>query len=103
MIKKHQYCFANISAMKARIFMKFYMVVNYYVVSLSFKFHEDPCTIACARVINARTRDKMCARKGQLSLLIGPVLAQAINPYFWSVSKRHPLYQPKAKRVVATV
>ena len=75
--------------------MKFNVVVNYYLVSLSFKFHEDPCTIACARVINARTRDKMCARKGHLSLLIGPFLAQAINPYFWSVSKRHPLFISK--------
>ena len=28
------------------------MVVNYYAVSLSFKFYEDPCTNARARVIN---------------------------------------------------
>ena len=61
MIKKHQYCFANISATKARIFMKFYMVVNYYVVSLSSKFYEDPCTNARTRGINARNRDKTCA------------------------------------------
>ena len=26
--------------------MKFYMVVNYYVVSLNFKFYENPCTNA---------------------------------------------------------
>ena len=32
MIKKHQYCFANISVTKAQIFMKFYVVVNYYLV-----------------------------------------------------------------------
>ena len=37
--------------------MKFYMVVKYYLESL--KFHEDPCTNARARVLNARTRDKM--------------------------------------------
>ena len=49
-----QYCFANISAMEARIFMKFYMVVNYYLVNLSFKFYEDPCINARARVVNAR-------------------------------------------------
>ena len=55
-----QYCFANISAMEARIFMKFYMVVNYYLVNLSFKFYEDPSTNARARVVNARTRDKSC-------------------------------------------
>ena len=49
-----QYCFANISAMEARIFMKFYMVVNYYLVNLSFKFYEDPCINAHIRVLNAR-------------------------------------------------
>ena len=42
--------------------MKFNMVVNYYVVSLSFKFYEDPCTNMRAQVINARNRDKTCAR-----------------------------------------
>ena len=34
--------------------MKFYMVVNYYLVSLSIKFHEDPCINARARVSNVR-------------------------------------------------
>ena len=37
---ENQYCFANISAMKDRIFMKFYMVGNSCLVSLSFKFYE---------------------------------------------------------------
>ena len=41
--------------------MKFYMVVNYYLVNLSFNVHEDLNSNARARVINARTRDKMCA------------------------------------------
>ena len=58
MIKKHQYCFANISATKAQIFMKFYVVVNYYLVSICIKFHEDSCFNARARVVNARNRDK---------------------------------------------
>ena len=49
-----RYCFANISATEARIFMKFYVVVNYYLVSLCFKFREDPCISARARVVNAR-------------------------------------------------
>ena len=26
---------------KAQIFMKYYVVVNYYLVSLSFRFYED--------------------------------------------------------------
>ena len=61
-IKKTQCCFANISPAKAPIFTKFYMVVNYYLVSLCIKFHEDPCINARAGVVNARSRDKTCAR-----------------------------------------
>ena len=49
-----QYCFANISATEAWIFMKFYVVVNYYLVSLGFKFYEDPCINEHVRVVNAR-------------------------------------------------
>ena len=53
MIKEHQYCFANISETKARIFMKYYVVVNYYLMGLYFKFHEDSCKDAGVRVVNA--------------------------------------------------
>ena len=56
-----QYCFANISSRKARIFRKIFMVVHYYFVSLSFKFHEHPLTKWRARVVNVCTRDKTCA------------------------------------------
>ena len=59
-IKQTQYCFANISSMKAQIFTKFDVVVNYYLVSLSFIFHEDPCINASTRVVNGRTPDKTC-------------------------------------------
>ena len=52
MIKKDQHCFENISATKARIFMKFYVVVNCYLVNLSVKFYDDPCINACTRVVN---------------------------------------------------
>ena len=45
MSTESQFYFANISATKAWIFMKFYVVVNYYLVSLNFK---DPCTNARA-------------------------------------------------------
>ena len=41
--------------------MKIFMVANYYLLSLSFKFHEDPFTNARARVVNVRTRDKTSA------------------------------------------
>ena len=54
MIKKHQYCFANISATKAQVFMKFYVMVNYYLVSICIKFHEDSCINARTRVVQAR-------------------------------------------------
>ena len=33
---------------------KFYVVVNYYLVTLSFKFHEDLCIDARTNVVNAR-------------------------------------------------
>ena len=55
-------CFANISATKAQIFMNFYMVVNYYLVSFTFKFHEDLRIDARTQVINTCTRDKNWAR-----------------------------------------
>ena len=48
--------------MEARIFMKFNVVVNYYIVSFNFKFHGDPWKNARAKVVHARTRDKTCAR-----------------------------------------
>ena len=51
MIRKDQYWFENISTTKAQIFMKFYVVINYYLVSLSFKFHEYPCRNVRARVV----------------------------------------------------
>ena len=57
-LNKHQYCFVNISGTKAWIFMKFYMLVNYYLVSFSFKFHKNQCTNARAQVVNAHTRNK---------------------------------------------
>ena len=34
--------------------MKFCVVVNYYLVSLSLKFHEDPCINVRTPVVNAR-------------------------------------------------
>ena len=61
MFSESQYCFANISATEARIFMKFYVVVNLYLVSLNFKFHEDPFVNARPRGGNVRIRDITCA------------------------------------------
>ena len=42
--------------MKAQIFIKFYVVINYYLVNLNSKFHEDLCSNAHTPVVNARTR-----------------------------------------------
>ena len=36
--------------------MKFYLVINYHLVSLSLKFQEDPCINARARVVNVRVQ-----------------------------------------------
>ena len=43
--------------------MKFYMVVNYDLVSLSFIFHKNLCTNARAQVINARNCNKTYVRE----------------------------------------
>ena len=51
---KCRYCFANISATKAWIVMKFYVVVTYYLVSLPVKFHKDSCINARTGAVNAR-------------------------------------------------
>ena len=76
-----QVCFANISATKPRIFTKFNMVVNYYLVNLRFKLYEDLCINARARVINVRTLDKTCARVFRIRA-IGPSLQG------WSVGQQ---------------
>ena len=34
--------------------MKFYMVVDYYLVNFDLKFHEDPCINARVHVVNTR-------------------------------------------------
>ena len=60
MITESQFYFTNISATKARIFMKFHVVVNHYLLILSLKLNEDPCTNELAQVVNPRTRDKTC-------------------------------------------
>ena len=62
MITESQFYFANISITKARNFMKSYVGVNYYLVSLNFKFHEDPCINAQVRVVNVRARFIASAR-----------------------------------------
>ena len=48
---------------KAPFFMKFYVVVNFYLVSLSFKFYEDPCINTGTRIVNMRAHviSRMCA------------------------------------------
>ena len=53
---KSQYCFVNISAMKNHIFMKFYRVINYYLVNISFKFHEDAHVLSRLRVFTTCVR-----------------------------------------------
>ena len=68
LITESQFYFANISATEARIFMKFYMVVKYYLENLSFKFHEDPCTNARARVVKARVHVLLAKKRARARL-----------------------------------
>ena len=51
------------AATKGQILMKFYVVANHYLVSLNLKFHEDRCTNARARVVNAHVHvlSQVCA------------------------------------------
>ena len=81
-VKKHQYCFANISGRKALISMKFYLVINYYLVSLCLKLQEDPCINARARVVNARvhflSRVRLCVHIYARIFMKFEILAQKI-------------------------
>ena len=44
----------NYGATDDQIFTKIFLVVNYYPMSLSFKFCKDPCTHARTRAITAQ-------------------------------------------------
>ena len=52
-LQKEIYNFVKIAGRKAQIFMKFYVVVTYLLLSLSFKFHEDLLLNSHGRVVNA--------------------------------------------------
>ena len=56
MIFKSQYCFANISAMKAPIFMKFEATIHKVVKNYQNIFCKVLCPHTCTRGINMRTR-----------------------------------------------
>ena len=56
MIFKSQYCFANISATKASIFMKFETFIYKVVKNHQIIFRKDPCTDARTRDVNVRAR-----------------------------------------------
>ena len=56
MIFKSQYCFANISTMKAPIFMKFETYIHKIVKNHQMIFRKDPCKHARTRFVNVRAR-----------------------------------------------
>ena len=56
MIFKSQYCFANISTMKAPIFMKFETYIHKIVKNHQMIFRKDPCTDSRTRGVNVRVR-----------------------------------------------
>ena len=51
-----QYCFANISATNAPIFMKFETYVHKVVKNYQQIFHKNPCIHARTRGVNVRAR-----------------------------------------------
>ena len=56
MIFKSQYCFANISATEAQIFMKFETYIHKVVKNHQIIFRKDPCTHARTRDVTVRAR-----------------------------------------------
>ena len=56
MIFNSQYCFANISATEAQIFMKFETYIHKVVKNHQIIFHKDPCTHARTRDVTVRAR-----------------------------------------------
>ena len=56
MIFKSQYCFANISATKAQIFMKFEAYIHKVVKNHQIIFCKDQCTHAQTRDVNLPAR-----------------------------------------------
>ena len=56
MVFKSQHCFANISATKAPISMKFETYIYKIVGNYQMIFRKDPCTHTPTRAINARAR-----------------------------------------------
>ena len=55
MILKCQYCFTNISATKALIFMEFETQASKIVMDYQNNFRKDSCTNQCTRGVNVRT------------------------------------------------
>ena len=56
MIFKSQYCFANISATEAQIFMKYESHIHKIVKNPQIIFRKDPCRHARTRDVNVRAR-----------------------------------------------
>ena len=56
MIFNSQYCFANISATEAQIFMKFETYLHKIVKNPQIIFRKDPCRHARTRDVNVRAR-----------------------------------------------
>ena len=56
MIFKSQYCFANISATEAQIFMKFETYLHKVVKNHQIIFRKNPCTHTRTRDVNVRVR-----------------------------------------------
>ena len=55
-LNKRQYCFANISATKASIFMKLKTFIHEIVKNCQINFRKDPCIYTRTRGVNVRAR-----------------------------------------------
>ena len=62
MILKCQYCFTNISATKALIFMEFETQASKIEMDYQNNFRKDPCTKVRTRGVNMHAYNEMCVR-----------------------------------------
>ena len=71
--------------------MKFYMGVNYYLVSLCFKFQKDSCINARARAVNARERFIASVRVYDLCARIYAQISMKFETYAHKIVFDHQL------------
>ena len=86
MIFKSQYCFANVSATEALIFMKFETYIHKTIKKHQMIFRNDPCTDARTQGRNMRTRVSLWQKAGTHTFmpLVSTCVHGSLQILFWS-------------------